>query len=53
MAQGARGTCFYSLDGTAADPVLLLGEPLIEALRDGPFRGKVPAYRPAASAPPR
>ena len=51
MAQGARGTCFYSLDGTAADPVLLLGEPLIEALRDGPFRGRVPAYRPAASTP--
>jgi uncharacterized lipoprotein YddW (UPF0748 family) len=51
MAQGARGTCFYSLDGTAADPVLLLGEPLIEALRVGPFRDKVPAYRPGASAP--
>ena len=51
MDQGARGTNFYSLDGTAANPALLLGEPLIEALRDGPFRDKVPAYHPAARAP--
>jgi len=49
MDRGARGTCFYSLDGTAADPVLLLGEPLIRALREGPFAGKVPAYRAGPS----
>ncbi len=48
LDQGARGTNFYSLDGTAADPVLLVNEPLIEALRDGPVKEKVPAYRPPA-----
>jgi hypothetical protein len=52
MDQGARGVNFYSLDGTAANPVLLLNEPLIQALRDGPFRNKAPAYRPPAQAPP-
>jgi uncharacterized lipoprotein YddW (UPF0748 family) len=51
LDQGARGTNFYSLDGTAADPVLLLNEPLIAALRDGPFPEKVPAYRPPAREP--
>jgi len=39
------------LDGTAADPVLLLNEPLIEALRNGPFKDKVSAYRPPARGP--
>ena len=43
-----RGTSFYSLDGTSDHPVLLLTEPLIEALRSGPFQGKVLAYRPAS-----
>ena len=51
MEQGARGANFYSLDGTAANPVLLLKEPLIETLRGGPFKGKVPAYRPPARVP--
>ena len=51
MDQGARGTNFYSLDGTAANPVLLLNERLIKALRDGPFRNRVPAYRPPARVP--
>ena len=51
LDQGARGTNFYSLDGTAANPVLLLSEPLIEALRDGPFKEKVTAYRPPARGP--
>ena len=49
--RGAAGTCFFSLDGTATNPVLLLGEPLIQALHDGPFADKVPAYRPPARAP--
>jgi len=49
MVQGARGSNFYSLDGTAANPVLLLNEPLVEALRIGFFKNKVPAYHP----PPR
>jgi len=51
MEQGARGTNFYSLDGSAANPVLLLSEPPIEALRDGPFEEKVTAYRPPARMP--
>ncbi len=51
LDQGARGTNFYSLDGTAADPVLLLNEPLIEALRHGPFKEKTPAYHPPARGP--
>ena len=51
LDQGARGTNFYSLDGTAANPVLLLKEPLIEALRDGPFKENVTAYRPPARGP--
>jgi len=51
MDQGARGSNFYSLDGTAANPVLLLKEPLIEALRNGPFKTRVPAYRPSARVP--
>jgi len=52
MDKGARGTCFYSLDGTAANPVLLLTEPLIETLRNGLFKNSVPAYRPAARVAP-
>jgi uncharacterized lipoprotein YddW (UPF0748 family) len=51
MDRGARGTNFYSLDGTAANPTLLLGEPLIQALRQGPFKERVPAYRPPARGP--
>ena len=31
---------------TAANPVLLLNEPLIGALRSGPFKTPAPAYRP-------
>jgi uncharacterized lipoprotein YddW (UPF0748 family) len=48
MEQGARGTNFFALDGTSAHPAPLMTEPLIEALRKGPFAGKVPAYRPPA-----
>jgi len=51
LDQGARGVNLYSLDGTAAEPVLLLNEPLIEALRDGPFKDEAPAYRPPARGP--
>ena len=51
--QEVRGNNFYSLDGTAAEPVLLLRDPLIQALRDGPFREKVPAYRPPARVQPK
>lgn len=46
MDAGARGTNFFALDGTAANPVLLLNEPLIGALRSGPFKTPAPAYRP-------
>ena len=49
LDQGARGSNFFALDGTAANPVPLLTEPLIEALRNGPFAGHAAAYRP----PPR
>lgn len=52
MNEGARGTNFYSLDGTAAQPGLLLTEPLIEALRGGPFASPAPAYRPPVRVPP-
>ncbi len=48
MDRKARGTVFFALDGTAANPVLLLNEPLIQALRDGPFKTQTPAYRPPA-----
>jgi hypothetical protein len=41
----ARGTVFFALDGTAANPVLLLHEPLIQPLRDEPFKTQVPVYR--------
>jgi hypothetical protein len=53
MEQGARGTNFYSLDGTAAHPMPLFTELLIEALRKGPFQAKVPAYRPPVRKPSR
>jgi len=52
MDQGARGNNFYSLDGTAAEPVLLLTDPLIDALRSGPFAKRVASYRPPARVPP-
>ena len=42
----ARGANFDSLDGTSDNLVMLLTEPLIDALRSGPFKGKVPADRP-------
>jgi uncharacterized lipoprotein YddW (UPF0748 family) len=48
MDHGARGTCMFALDGTAAFPVLLLNEPLIEALRTRLHTDKAPAYRPPA-----
>jgi uncharacterized lipoprotein YddW (UPF0748 family) len=40
---GARGVNFYALDNTDASPKLMLTEPLITALRTGPFAEKVPA----------
>jgi uncharacterized lipoprotein YddW (UPF0748 family) len=48
VEQGARGTTFFALDGTSAHPTELFTEPLIEALRRGPFAERVPAYRPPA-----
>ena len=45
---GARGVNFYALDNTDACPMLLLTEPLIAALRAGPFSSKAPVYRPSA-----
>lgn len=46
VEQGARGTSFFALDGLADNLVLLLDDPLIEALRTGPFKDRTPAYRP-------
>jgi len=52
MDQGARGNNFYSLDGTAAEPTLLLTDPLVDALRGRLFEGPVAAYRPPIRVPP-
>lgn len=46
QAEGARGVLFYALDSTENSPVLMSSEPLIAALRGGPFADKVPARRP-------
>ncbi len=48
--KGARGVNLFALDGTAAEPVLLLDAPLIRAPRSGPFQTATRAYRPP---PPR
>ena len=53
MDKSAHGTCFFALDGTAANPVLLLNEPLIRALRDGLFKNTAPGYRPSLNVAPR
>ncbi len=52
MDEDAKGANFYSLDGTAAEPGLLLTDPLIAALRSGPFPSPVPAYRPPSRVTP-
>ncbi len=49
---GARGVTFYALDNTDADPILMLTDPLITALRSGPFADKVPAEHPPARGAP-
>lgn len=51
MEMGARGTCFYSLDGTVVHPTLLLTDALIEALGKGPFKQPASPYRPAGKKP--
>jgi len=45
---GARGVAFYALDNTDSRPMLMLTEPLIDALRNGPFADKVSAAYPPA-----
>ena len=50
---GARSVNFYSLDNNENHLMLLLTEPLIDALRAGPFADKVPAYHPPAHGTPK
>ncbi|NLS96469.1 MAG: family 10 glycosylhydrolase [Planctomycetaceae bacterium] len=45
---GARGVAFYALDNTDDHPMLMLTDPLIAALREGPFADKVPTEHPPA-----
>lgn len=51
MEMGARGTCFYSLDGTVVHPTLLLTDALIEVLCKGPFKDPASPYRPPEKKP--
>jgi uncharacterized lipoprotein YddW (UPF0748 family) len=48
---GARAVNFYALDNTDAQPMLMLTEPLIAAMRSGPFADKVPVVYPVSRAP--